>query len=446
MSQTLRNSTLESLTTVNEISHLCQLEGDKIEGDEYTILVARNEAEDCFATSTCSQLHNGSDCSSFKESAVHPQGGIQNQPVVPESTKPRQQEKTLVSRAEYDETIPGRFIFEDDRQSRRSIPAKLHQNMTKKEVKSESSFLKEKKSFPNRVRQEDECDMVDPMIAEIRHMANSLQSSTHSEDSSSNFVADIRSETSCLADKENDLSPYETKPGTSHSHNTLGRFSIEKDTTSRSATLTKLQDPRDEESPPNRNMGDEKGSSSERIAANDNSTRNPINDFKSSDTTRCNDLTNLTSRFDSVYLKLAQALQFYTVPSATSAKQPQHEFQSVERVGIQEEGRHIRERKPPVTVQVDQSRSQGESTQANEPTPEAELQSIATPVQESPRPVCSHYKRRCLVRFPCCGQFYPCHGCHNESDCSEDQARAINATHIRCTICYHEQAVRCLLR
>ena len=71
---------------------------------------------------------------------------------------------------------------------------------------------------------------------------------------------------------------------------------------------------------------------------------------------------------------------------------------------------------------------------------------MATPVQESPRPVCSHHQRRCLVRFPFCGKFFPCYCCHNESDCTEDQARAANATHIRCTICYNEQVVRFYLR
>ena len=129
--------------------------------------------------------------------------------------------------------------------------------------------------------------------------------------------------------------------------------------------------------------------------------------------------------------------------STTAAKEPQHDLQSVENIGIQEESRDIREQEPPVTGRIDESSNQEESTQTSKPTPETEQQSIATPVQESPRPVVSHYQRRCLVRFPCCERYYPCHRCHNESGCSDDQARAINATHIRCTICYHEQAVRC---
>ena len=79
----------------------------------------------------------------------------------------------------------------------------------------------------------------------------------------------------------------------------------------------------------------------------------------------------------------------------------------------------------------------------NEQTTDTKKEDGISPIQESPRPACGHYQRRCLVRFPCCGRFYPCHRCHNESAaCTDDQARAINATHIRCIICYHEQVVR----
>ena len=122
------------------------------------------------------------------------------------------------------------------------------------------------------------------------------------------------------------------------------------------------------------------------------------------------------------------------------AKQPPNEPKEAVKLSIQEEARGRREQEQAVRTGVEDSRNQGESTQDNE---ETERQHIPTPVQETPRPVCSHYQRRCLVSFPCCGKFYPCHRCHNESkDCSNDQARATNATHIRCSICYHEQKVR----
>ncbi|XP_022782661.1 uncharacterized protein LOC111323546 isoform X1 [Stylophora pistillata] len=120
---------------------------------------------------------------------------------------------------------------------------------------------------------------------------------------------------------------------------------------------------------------------------------------------------------------------------------PDRELQSVEKIGIQEETTRSTEREPVIAAGVDEPRRRRESIQATNPTLLAEPKPIATPVQESPRAVCSHYQRRCLVSFPCCGKFYPCHRCHNESDCSEDQARAINATHIRCAICSHEQEI-----
>ena len=123
------------------------------------------------------------------------------------------------------------------------------------------------------------------------------------------------------------------------------------------------------------------------------------------------------------------------------AKQPQKEPKEAVKLSIQEEARGSREQEKAVRTAGEDSRNQQESTQYIE---ETESQPIFTPVQETPRPVCSHYQRRCLVRFPCCQKFYPCHRCHNESkDCSNDQARATNATHIRCSICYHEQVVRC---
>ena len=88
-------------------------------------------------------------------------------------------------------------------------------------------------------------------------------------------------------------------------------------------------------------------------------------------------------------------------------------------------------------------KGQEASLPRNEQITGTEEEDHTTPVQESSRPPCRHYQRRCLVRFPCCERFYPCHRCHNESaSCTDDQARAINATHIRCTICYHEQVVR----
>ena len=81
--------------------------------------------------------------------------------------------------------------------------------------------------------------------------------------------------------------------------------------------------------------------------------------------------------------------------------------------------------------------------QQNEQSSETVGDCVRSPVQETSRPLCGHYHRRCLVKFPCCNKFYPCHRCHNESDeCPESQSRAVNATHLRCSICYNEQEVR----
>ncbi|PFX18035.1 E3 ubiquitin-protein ligase DZIP3 [Stylophora pistillata] len=137
---------------------------------------------------------------------------------------------------------------------------------------------------------------------------------------------------------------------------------------------------------------------------------------------------------------MAQTVQLIA-SSVTAVNEAQPILQSIEKVGVQENAREFTEQEVSTPTPINESSSQEDSMQLNESTlgADREPQSIATPVQESPRPVCSHYQRRCLVRFPCCGKFFPCHRCHNESDCSEDQARAINATHIRCTICYHEQ-------
>ena len=129
---------------------------------------------------------------------------------------------------------------------------------------------------------------------------------------------------------------------------------------------------------------------------------------------------------------------------ASTEKQAKPEQKPVEKVGIQEQASGEEENEHAATAREKNLTEQETPLPRNERTVDMEREDRTTPVQESPRPACVHYQRRCLVKFPCCGRFYPCHRCHNESKaCSDDQARAINATHIRCTICYHEQLVRC---
>lgn len=56
--------------------------------------------------------------------------------------------------------------------------------------------------------------------------------------------------------------------------------------------------------------------------------------------------------------------------------------------------------------------------------------------------LCEHYQRHCQVKFDCCEVFYPCHRCHNNSEeCSNEVAKAIQATHYKCSICNHEDEI-----
>ena len=61
---------------------------------------------------------------------------------------------------------------------------------------------------------------------------------------------------------------------------------------------------------------------------------------------------------------------------------------------------------------------------------------------ENPRWLCEHYQRLCRVKFPCCGRFYPCHRCHNNSgECQNDKCKAKEAFYIECSVCRHQQVV-----
>ena len=63
-------------------------------------------------------------------------------------------------------------------------------------------------------------------------------------------------------------------------------------------------------------------------------------------------------------------------------------------------------------------------------------------LQKTPQWQCEHYQRRCSVKFPCCGVFYPCHRCHNLSaTCPADDRKAHHATHVKCGNCGHEEEV-----
>ena len=64
------------------------------------------------------------------------------------------------------------------------------------------------------------------------------------------------------------------------------------------------------------------------------------------------------------------------------------------------------------------------------------------PLQETPPWQCEHYQRRCTVKFPCCGVFYPCERCHNLSGtCPANDKKARHATHVKCGNCGREEEV-----
>ena len=57
--------------------------------------------------------------------------------------------------------------------------------------------------------------------------------------------------------------------------------------------------------------------------------------------------------------------------------------------------------------------------------------------------VCEHYHRRCLVLFPCCNDYYPCHRCHNmENECGNTSVKASQAISIKCDNCHVEQKIK----
>ena len=108
---------------------------------------------------------------------------------------------------------------------------------------------------------------------------------------------------------------------------------------------------------------------------------------------------SLTSTFRYLEEIMAEAIQLVAL-NATGARENDPANQTVEKTGIQEETGDVREAEAAVTQPIHEANTQGESTPSNETTVEAERQPMATLIRESPRPVCSHYQRRCLVRIP----------------------------------------------
>eukprot|EP00897_Mesotaenium_endlicherianum_P003374 jgi/Mesen1/3064/ME000018S02374 len=58
---------------------------------------------------------------------------------------------------------------------------------------------------------------------------------------------------------------------------------------------------------------------------------------------------------------------------------------------------------------------------------------------------CQHYKRRCKLRAPCCGQVFPCRHCHNEAQAGDEKQHHELPRHsvklVICSLCDTEQEV-----
>ncbi|CAB4013008.1 RING finger and CHY zinc finger domain-containing 1-like [Paramuricea clavata] len=61
-------------------------------------------------------------------------------------------------------------------------------------------------------------------------------------------------------------------------------------------------------------------------------------------------------------------------------------------------------------------------------------------VDEDDNWLCSHYKRRCYVKFECCDKFWPCHRCHNnQSTCGRRKLKSRDTKQLKCAACGLEQ-------
>ena len=98
--------------------------------------------------------------------------------------------------------------------------------------------------------------------------------------------------------------------------------------------------------------------------------------------------------------------------------------------------REERENRERMERELEERRERETTVRENRTTEES------LPLQETPLWQCEHYQRRCSVKFPCCGVFYPCHRCHNLSGtCPADDRKAHHATHVKCGNCGREEEV-----
>ncbi|XP_022791368.1 uncharacterized protein LOC111330727 [Stylophora pistillata] len=101
----------------------------------------------------------------------------------------------------------------------------------------------------------------------------------------------------------------------------------------------------------------------------------------------------------------------------------------------------VRERKEKEAREMREREHSSERVEGNATGDGGETPSQDSAVTEGQQWLCEHYQRLCRVKFPCCGRFFPCHRCHNNSGCPNDNSKAREACYVECSICSHQQEI-----
>ena len=110
-----------------------------------------------------------------------------------------------------------------------------------------------------------------------------------------------------------------------------------------------------------------------------------------------------------------------------------------ERARKEQQARERKEREASETRQTERRNDREEVSNPMSGAGETPTQTSAG--AEDRQWLCEHYKRLCRVKFPCCGKFFPCHRCHNNSGCPNDNSKAREACYVECSVCSHQQEV-----
>ena len=100
-----------------------------------------------------------------------------------------------------------------------------------------------------------------------------------------------------------------------------------------------------------------------------------------------------------------------------------------------------RERKERKEREARETELRNESVEGNSTSGGQETPSQGSARAEVRQWLCEHYQRLCRVKFSCCGKFFPCHRCHNNSGCPNDNSKAREACSVECSVCSHQQEV-----